>query len=54
MGGANHKLTLHRYLYRHLAWQNMKFEAEAMALLRGLTDSQIAVALAQIKALGEL
>lgn len=29
-------------------------EAEAMALLRGLTDSQLRVALAQIKALGEI
>ena len=29
-------------------------EAEAMTLLRGLTDSQLTMALAQIKALGEL
>lgn len=32
----------------------LKLEAEALALLRGLTDSQLTVALAQIKALGEL
>lgn len=32
----------------------LKAEAEAMTLLRGLTDSQLKVALAQIKALGEL
>jgi hypothetical protein len=32
----------------------MKFEAEVMAVLRGLSDSQLTVALAQIKALGEL
>ena len=32
----------------------LKAEAEAMAVLRGLTDSQLTVALAQIKALGEL
>jgi hypothetical protein len=32
----------------------MKLEADAMALLRGLTDSQIKVALSQIKALEEL
>ncbi len=32
----------------------LKFEAEAMTSLRGLSDSQLQVALAQIKALGEL
>lgn len=32
----------------------LKVEADAMALLRGLTDSQLTVALTQIKALGEL
>ena len=32
----------------------LKAEAEAMTVLRGLTDSQLTVALAQIKALGEL
>jgi len=32
----------------------LKAEAEAMALLRGLSDKQLTVALAQIKALGEL
>jgi len=32
----------------------LKAEAEALALLRGLTDSQLSVALAQIKALEEL
>ena len=37
-----------------ISQNRLKTEAEAMALLRGLTDSQLAVALAQIKALGEL
>lgn len=32
----------------------LKVEAEAMTVLRGLTDSQLTVALAQIKALREL
>ena len=32
----------------------LKAEAEAMAVLRGLTDSQLTVALTQIKALREL
>jgi len=32
----------------------LKLEAEAMALLRKLTDNQLHVALTQIKALGEL
>jgi len=32
----------------------LKLEAEAMAVLRGLTDNQLTVALAQIKALREL
>ena len=32
----------------------LKAEAEALTVLRGLTDSQLTVALAQIKALGEL
>ncbi len=32
----------------------LKLEAEAMAMLRGLSDSQLVVALAQIKALEEL
>lgn len=32
----------------------LKLEAEAASLLRGLTDNQLHVALAQIKALGEL
>lgn len=37
-----------------ISQNRLKTEAEAMALLRGLTDSQLTVALAQIKALGEL
>ena len=32
----------------------LKAEVEAMAILRGLTDTQLTVVLAQIKALGEL
>jgi len=32
----------------------LKMQAGAMAVLRGLTDSELMVALAEIKALGEL
>ena len=38
----------------HVSLNRLKLEAEAMALLRGLTDSQLKVGLTQIRALGEL
>ena len=37
-----------------ISQNRLKAEAEAMAVLRNLTDSQLNVALAQVKALGEL
>jgi hypothetical protein len=42
------------WFYGSISQNRLKTEAEAMALLRGLTDSQLTVALAQIKALEEL
>lgn len=37
-----------------ISQNRLKSEAEAMSLLRGLSDNQLQVALTQIKALGEL
>tara|TARA_R110000850_G_scaffold109051_7_gene221830 strand:- start:3129 stop:3254 length:126 start_codon:yes stop_codon:yes gene_type:complete len=39
---------------RGVSQNQLNLEAQAMALLRGLTDSQLRVALAQMKALGEI
>ena len=41
-------------LDENISQNRLKLEAEAASMLRGLTDAQLHVALAQIRALGEL